>query len=298
MEINMKKTILGVAVALAVTACSNSRGVEEPLEHWTNFKQDQMHSPQLADNQSLVVFYRQSDIQGPAVNVYINGNYQASLLPNAYTPVAVCSARNLFSSSFSTNVVFGNRTQGVNYTLPVNETTYVKMMQEANGNLNFIRVEPEIAMQEIAQLPKENQTLSRVPAPQNCDIPVLANSELDASALFAFNKSRYQDILPEGKKEIAEFAQHIFSLGNITKIVVSGHTDPSGSAIYNQKLSQERAETVKQALRKLGVTSLIEAVGYGKSQPVVSHCSSLKGKAKHECNQPNRRVEITVYGNK
>lgn len=294
----MKKTILGAIVALSITACTTSRGVNQPLEVWKNFEQASIQSHQLGENQSLVVFYRQNNIQGPAVNVYINGDYQASLLPNAFTPVAVCAAKNLFSSSFSTNVGFVNRTQGVHYTFPINEITYVKVIQETNGKLNFIRMEKATAEEEIAQLPKENQTLSRVKVPQNCGTPVLANGELDASALFAFNKSGYKDISAKGKQDIEGFAKRILSLGSVTKIIVSGHSDPSGSERYNQRLSQKRAETVKTALQKAGVTLPIEVIGYGKNQPIVSHCASLKGKAKQECNQPNRRVEITVYGNK
>ncbi|NEN75768.1 OmpA family protein [Pelistega sp. NLN82] len=292
----MKKSLLSVALLAALSACTTSKELGQPLEKWHNFATSSVDTQQLGENQSQVVFFRQDDIQGPAVNVYINGNYQASLLPNAFTPVTVCSAKTLLTSSFSTNTAFGNRTQGVNYTLPVGQTTYVKVIQDQRGQLTFVRVNEQEAKAAISQLPKENQTLSRVPTPEQCGEPVLANAELDASALFAFNKAGYNDILPEGKKEIANFAQGIASLSGVSKLVVSGHTDPVGSVSYNQRLSQQRAETVKKALQNAGVTLPIEAVGYGKSQPVVTHCTSLSGVAKQECNQPNRRVEITVYG--
>ncbi|OOF80496.1 hypothetical protein BKG92_10440 [Rodentibacter ratti] len=294
----MKKTLVYLGLTLSLVACSTHKDSSQPIEIWKNFEQSTVNTQTIGKGQSLVVVYRQNDIQGPAVNVYINGDYQASLLPNAYSPVAVCAAKNLFTSSFSSNTAFGNRTQGVHYTLPVNEITYVKVSQAPNGKLNFIRVDKSTAEQDIAQLPKENQTLSRVKAPQNCDALVLANAELDASALFAFNKSSYKDVLPEGKQSIANFAAQLGALTGLSKLVVSGHTDPTGSAAYNQKLSQKRADSVKVALQKAGVTLPIEAVGYGKSQPVVTHCSSLKGKEKQLCNQPNRRVEITAYDNK
>lgn len=293
----MKRSLLGVAVALTLTGCS-LRDANEPLEVWNTFDQPKISTEQLGENQSLLVFFREGDIQGPAANIYINGNYQASLLSNAVTPVAVCSAQNLLTTSFSSNAQFGNRSQGVNYTLPVGEVSYVKMIQESNGNLNFLRVSAEEAQQVVANLPKENQTLSRVPAPANCGEPILANETLDASALFAFNKSSARDILPKGKREIDEFVQKIGTFRGVTRIEVSGHTDPVGSEKYNRVLSQKRAETVKAILIKSGVNAPIEAIGYGESKPVVTHCSALKGKAKEACNEPNRRVDITVYGNR
>ncbi|OOF77578.1 hypothetical protein BKG96_08125 [Rodentibacter caecimuris] len=290
----MNKTLLCLGVVAALTGCA--RDANQPLEKWSNFEQSKINAQQLGENQSLAVFYRQDDVQGPAVNVYVDGNYQASLLPNAYTPVVVCADKHLFSASYSSNGKFGNRTQGVNYTLPVNQTMYIKVSQQ-NGKLVFSQVESAVGEQEVSQLAKENQTLSRVPAAGNCGAGILAVESLEAGALFDFNKSNYNDILPNGKEKIKEFAEKVKSMPSISKITVSGHTDPIGSASYNQALSQKRANTVKLALQKAGVTAPINAVGYGKAEPVVSNCDAYKGAQRNQCNQPNRRVEIAVYGN-
>jgi len=68
-----------------------------------------------------------------------------------------------------------------------------------------------------------------------------------------------------------------------TTIQVEGHTDSSGSVDYNQTLSERRALTVKNALIQRGVDPLrIEAVGYGKSQPISSSDAA------------NRRVVIVI----
>ncbi|OOF64382.1 OmpA family protein [Rodentibacter sp. Ppn85] len=286
----MKKTFLCLGMVVALTGCA--RDANQPLEKWSNFEQSKINA-QLAENQSLAVFYRQDDVEGPAVNIYIDSNYQTSLLPNAFTPIAVCADKHLFSASYTTNTQFGNRTQGVNYTLPVNEVAYIKVEQQ-NGKLTFTRVESEIGAQAVSQLPRENQTFSRVPAPNNCGAGVLAVESLDASALFGFNKSSYNDILPNGKEKIQEFAAKTKTM-SISKITVSGHTDPVGSDSYNKALSQKRANTVKLALQKAGVTASISAVGYGKAEPVVSNCEAYKSAQRNQCNQPNRRVEIAVY---
>ncbi|WP_165688496.1 membrane lipoprotein lipid attachment site-containing protein, partial [Rodentibacter trehalosifermentans] len=166
----MKKTLLGLGMVLALSGCA--RDANQPLEVWSNFNQTKL-APQLGENQSLAVFYRQGDLQGPATNIYIDGNYQASLLPNAYSAVPVCADKHLFSTSFSSNQKFGNRTQGVSYTLPIGEVVYVKVSQEPNGQLYLQRMERTVAEQEVANLPKESQTLSRVPNAVNCQPPVV-----------------------------------------------------------------------------------------------------------------------------
>lgn len=296
MEISNEKNMLGLSVVLALSACSMPRDANQPLEVWSNFENSAISTSNLGENQSLAVFYRQADVTDPAVNVYVNSDYQASLLPNAFTPVAVCADKNLFSASYSSNQQFGNRTNGVKYTLPVNQVTYVKVGQGSDGKITLTRMESGVAEQEIAKLPKENQTLPRVAAPTNCGAPVIAAVELDASALFAFNKFTYNDILPEGRKDIADFAEKVQGLTNVSGIKVSGHTDPMGTAQYNQELSNKRANTVKLALEKAGVTKPIQAQGFGETEPVVTSYGDLRGAAQVKCNQPNRRVEIAVYG--
>jgi len=70
-------------------------------------------------------------------------------------------------------------------------------------------------------------------------------------------------------------------------ILLQGHTDSRGSVAYNQKLSEERAVAVKDALVRLGIDSdKIATKGYGESKPVVSN-STDEGRAE------NRRVEAT-----
>ena len=68
-----------------------------------------------------------------------------------------------------------------------------------------------------------------------------------------------------------------------TTIRVEGHTDSTGSEDYNQRLSEKRAESVKDALIKKAVDPRrIYAVGYGESQPISSD------------NATNRRVSIVI----
>ena len=68
-----------------------------------------------------------------------------------------------------------------------------------------------------------------------------------------------------------------------TTILVSGHTDRSGSETYNQQLSERRAQAVRDALVNRGVDPRrLRVVGYGESRPISSDPAA------------NRRVELRI----
>ena len=70
------------------------------------------------------------------------------------------------------------------------------------------------------------------------------------------------------------------------KFRIEGHTDSDGDEAYNQKLSQERAASVKSLLVDSGIdASRFETIGYGESKPIDDN-TTPEGKAN------NRRVEF------
>lgn len=73
-----------------------------------------------------------------------------------------------------------------------------------------------------------------------------------------------------------------------TQLVVSGHTDNTGSASYNQRLSERRASSVEQYLESNRVLpERIQSSGYGMSQPIASN-ETENGR------RLNRRVDILI----
>ena len=79
-------------------------------------------------------------------------------------------------------------------------------------------------------------------------------------------------------------------------VLVTGHTDRIGTDAYNQKLSERRADAVRDYLVSKGVDKAkIETIGLGEKQPVVQ-CDQKNLKALIECLQPNRRVEVQAKG--
>lgn len=72
------------------------------------------------------------------------------------------------------------------------------------------------------------------------------------------------------------------------KASIVGHTDSTASDVYNQKLSEKRAEIVKDMLIKGGVdASRLSASGKGESQPVATN-KTKEGRAE------NRRIEVEL----
>ena len=118
-----------------------------------------------------------------------------------------------------------------------------------------------------------------------------------SEAMFGFDATT---VLPEGRTALDAFAAELAGTSYST-IVVEGHTDRLGSTAYNEKLSMQRAEAVKDYLVRNGRVdpSKISAVAKGESEPVTKP-QDCKGNAKSAaliaCLQPDRRVEIEVSG--
>ncbi len=69
---------------------------------------------------------------------------------------------------------------------------------------------------------------------------------------------------------------------------VAGHTDSKGLAAYNERLSEERAMSVKQFLVDNGIAAdRLTVVGYGESKPIATNDTE-------EGREANRRVEFSV----
>ncbi len=104
-----------------------------------------------------------------------------------------------------------------------------------------------------------------------------------------FDVNKY-DLRPDARNDVTRLST-ILKKYSDTNILVEGHTDSDGPADYNQKLSEERAQSVADYAKSLGVDgSRFKTVGYGESQPIASN-STVEGK------QMNRRVEVAIFAN-
>jgi OOP family OmpA-OmpF porin len=113
---------------------------------------------------------------------------------------------------------------------------------------------------------------------QGCDLKMTLHINFDLNQAV---------IKPEFKDELKKAAVFIEVNKDIPYVLVAGHTDALGTDAYNQKLSERRAEAVRQYLiEKHGVDAArIRAKGYGESRPVADNDT-------REGRYQNRRVEI------
>src|SRR5580704_6900642 len=107
-----------------------------------------------------------------------------------------------------------------------------------------------------------------------------------ADVLFAFGKYELQ---PSAREALAKFSGIVLAHPGL-HLSVEGYTDSVGSDAFNQTLSEQRANAVRDYLVQQGLDpTAITATGFGKSNPVASN-DTAAGR------QQNRRVEIIISG--
>ena len=137
-----------------------------------------------------------------------------------------------------------------------------------------------------------------VPCPVcKVDVPASEDLALSSDLLFDFDQSMLK---PEGREEldslIGEARESAEDGAPIGAVTISGYTDQLGSDAINLKLSQARAEAVRDYLKANGFPDVPVTVrGMGAADPKVP-LSSCAGSAEEQqaCLAPNRRVVIEI----
>ena len=116
-----------------------------------------------------------------------------------------------------------------------------------------------------------------------------------STGLFEFDKAT---LTPDARAKLdREVVGRAKEFASIALVHVDGHADRLGSAQYNQRLSEKRADAVRDYLVAKGFdASKIETLGSGKTNQV-KHCPDQKNRnALIECLAPNRRVVVELKG--
>lgn len=136
--------------------------------------------------------------------------------------------------------------------------------------------------------------------PEPVPVSQVEQFDLAADALFKFDRGDLAGMLPQGKTRLDELAARLGqTYSNVERIRLVGHTDRLGSDAYNQKLSEQRAWTVKQYLQQQGITAMTQAEGKGESEPTAGTASCQGERANKvltQCLQPDRRVSVEIVG--
>jgi outer membrane protein OmpA-like peptidoglycan-associated protein len=104
-----------------------------------------------------------------------------------------------------------------------------------------------------------------------------------------FDTGQYT-LKPDAREKLAKVSGILLAYPNL-QLQVEGYTDNVGSDGFNEKLSEQRADAVRDYLTSQGVQQTnISAAGYGKGDPVADN-STAQGRSE------NRRVQMVVSGN-
>ncbi len=158
------------------------------------------------------------------------------------------------------------------------EAEAAKRLAEAQAReAELAKAEAQLAMEEVESLRRRLESLAARRTDKGL-VMTLGD--------FVFDSGQ-STIRPEARANFGKVLEFLDAYPD-RKIRIEGHTDSSGSSSLNLRLSQQRAEAVKQLLVENGVDAgRIEAVGMGEDFPVADN-STEEGKA------ANRRVEIIV----
>ena len=299
--------VLAVSVlSLGATTAAFGDTNEPAREH--GYRRGDLYRPvpAAAPDQAQIVFFRgasQSQSAKEGAHVYVNGELESALMPNDYTRFCVKEGTYSIESYIGDAPLFtGKEDPRTEISVEGGRTYFVGVSENGAGEpVPYRREDAERLLQTShEQVMIINRASAVVPCGEPAARPVtLMKFQLEAAVLFEFGHGDTMAITPAGRKELNQIAAKIQTLPreSVTGVVVQGHADPIGSDSYNLKLSEQRAQTVGQALSEAGIPpGLLEAQGLGSEEPVV-HCPPSGDRAKLiRCNAPNRRVEIHVEG--
>ncbi len=145
---------------------------------------------------------------------------------------------------------------------------------------------PLVEQLEVKQRDEVRTQLTLNKRPKKPNVTITAKEVKIAKQVHFQNDSAA--ILPDSEAILQEIAAALVAHPELKRIEIQGHTDNTGTAPHNLRLSQERAESVRKALTDLGVDNgRLTAVGHGQDRPLMPN-SSDASRAK------NRRVQLMV----
>ena len=156
--------------------------------------------------------------------------------------------------------------------------------QAAQAQLNQARLSAEQAEREKAELREQlRQQLNLILETRETARGLIVNM---SDVLFDTGK---YTLKPGAREKLAKVSGIILAHPGL-KLQVEGHTDNVGSDEYNQRLSEQRADSVRDYLVSQGLSGeAISAIGLGKTMPVTTNGTAVG-------RQQNRRVELVVSG--
>lgn len=258
----------------------------------------------VADEQTRLVLYRAPhDSNKPAdklgvVSVYLNDRYHASLQKEAFSVICLAGKKVDVRTRYLPDVTADIRPElDTRHTLAMKggQSIFLRVADAPDHKTRIETVSPQAAGQDLAEAKQQMHTLSRVPGAQPCreaeDTRIVFDPNVitfGSDAIFEPKRTEISAISSLGKQELKHIVQKInvkYKTFSDVKVHVVGFADDEADEAANQRISQERAKTVR---------------AYFKSQGLRSTALTFEGKGSQEKQKAllfglsPRRVEVEV----
>jgi OmpA-OmpF porin, OOP family len=315
----------GLALTVFIlTACAQVKTDKEPVSAQTTpvsieaYGEPFTKSKAVAAQQSKFVVYRSNMVfTSQPINIYLNGSYHTSLLKGGFSEGCLApgslSMQTILDDASRQHT--GKLEPGQRFQFDGGKTIYLRIQESSLVAPVLQVVNPATAQSELKNTRRQIHTVSRAKALKDCMdaeevaplAPVVAavvvpkndpeyKYALEADTLFNFGKS---ELRATGYNVIEGLVQKVKKEYKLVEhIRVEGYTDAIGSKKINDKLSQDRANTVAEQLRAGGLTPSkgIRTVGRGSTELIITECGNTPTQKNKQCQAPNRRVEVLVVG--
>jgi OOP family OmpA-OmpF porin len=255
-----------------------------------------------------VTLYRPSQGFAPGVaQLEINGHYHTSLQRGGFTEICVEPA----SFELAAQMVFIDgefkNVQDIIATLKPEaaQNLFLRVITDGDSRATLTPVSANIALAELKNTRRQIHAASRYSQAKDCiqsapsakqENAVKETIVLSAYALFEFDKSDIPSISAKGRYSLDEVMARLQKeYGSDAVIQITGHADPLGNPDANKRLSKARALAIRNYFIQGGMSAeRITGDGVGAEQPVIATCGKTATPKSIECNQPNRRVVVSV----
>ncbi len=268
--------------------------------------------------QTRVFVYRNTQAPNASpVNIYLNGQYHASLLRGGFTEFcAAPGAVNIKAAlDDASRLHMSKLDTGQRLELKAGQTIFLKVDESTSPTIGLLSGTAAQTKADMESTRRQIHTISRAKAALTCGQPAAAPAvlavvapppapkppvpreyALETDALFEFGKA---EIRASGYNAIESLVQRLLQdFSSVERIRVVGYTDPIGSAAFNKRLSQQRADKVARhiASRNIPIERGIEAEGRGPIELVKTGCGNTPTPENKTCHAPNRRVMVVITG--
>ncbi|TQI82255.1 OOP family OmpA-OmpF porin [Serratia fonticola] len=246
--------------------------------------------PELAQ---IVFYYPQGNI--PAT-INVDRELQSALLPGEFTVFCVDPGVHAIESYFNDRPRYQGK-QNPSHQIRVHgsETYFLQVNPGSNGSTTAL-AERQTAEAELKSMRKQTRIINRASQVKPCEYVNGGGVVLiQESILFRFGKSHYDGIVPSSAAKLKNVIQFIKQGNSVSEIQLTGYTDAIGDSESNQRLSEARAKTVRDALIRAGIRA--DMIGNISGMGIAAGaegCGVSRNQQDVGCNTNSRRVDIVV----